>query len=121
MAKPAKKAASKVFEAANHGSGPERRDTVLKAGRVANLDAKRRDEAVMMALCHMEAIFNTIVLIERHALNEIPDWPDFDSACLSYITRALAIRGGALNQALMAVQVNEIEIEDLEGRVYLGR
>ena len=74
----------------------------------------------MLALCQMEAIFNTIVLIERQELGEVPDWPDFDPACLTYITRALAIRGGALNHALMAVQVDEIETEDLEKRVSRG-
>jgi hypothetical protein len=105
MAKPAKKAALSVSNVATpHG------------------DRKRRETAAKIASFEMEAIFTTIVMLVRQYLGEIPGWPDFDSGYLPDVIRALAIRGNALNGAVMVAHMDkgELSTEDLERRVYRG-
>ena len=63
------------------------------------------------ATCQMESIFNAQVALTRMECDEI-DLPD--------IIRALAIRGAALNSALMAARLDEISTRELEGLVYHG-
>jgi hypothetical protein len=69
---------------------------VTKLGTL-NLDGTRRDKAGQIR-------------------GAVPEWPNFDSESLPEVLRALAIRGAALNGALMSALHNDRDLstEDLE-------
>jgi hypothetical protein len=102
-----------------HHSDPARK-------RVQLADAKRRDDALRSITHQLEAIFGALVLFVRYERNEITrdeahqEWPDFDADCLPDVYRALAIRGAALNIAMMNALVDEISTDDLERVVFNG-
>lgn len=91
-------------------------------------DAKRRDYAMTHVTHQLEAIFCMLVVIVRQerdstgdeTVTKVPEWPYFDSNMLPEITRALAIRGRDLNNAMMNALINQITIDDLERVVFNG-